>query len=126
MPELERQNRASADVQVLLVSRGEEAANRAKAAQHGLSFPVLLQRQWEISRAYGMFATPVAYLIDEAGVIAREVAVGVEPILALMAEAAAPFTDLAGKRSCPCGKPAGECRCGQPKKRLAAAKRNGH
>ena len=29
-----------------------------------------------------MFATPIAYLTDEAGVIANDIAVGVEPILA--------------------------------------------
>jgi hypothetical protein len=37
-----------------------------------------------------MFATPIAYRIDEAGVIAGEVAAGVEPIRALLARAAAP------------------------------------
>jgi len=26
-----------------------------------------LQQQWEISRRYAMFAAPIAYLIDEAG-----------------------------------------------------------
>jgi hypothetical protein len=46
--------------------------------------PVVLQRQWEISREYGMFATPIAYLMDEQGMIAAEVAVGVEAVLALM------------------------------------------
>lgn len=84
MPRLEQQYRASREVQVLMISRGEEAANRAKAAQHGLTFPVVLQRQWEISREYAKFATPVAYLVDEAGRIAKEAAVGVEPILALL------------------------------------------
>jgi hypothetical protein len=34
-----------------------------------------------------MFATPVAYLIDERGIISHDVAVGVEPILAILAEA---------------------------------------
>jgi hypothetical protein len=60
--------------------------------------------QWEISRRYAMFATPIAYLIDEAGIIARDVAVGVEPILALMAKAKAtgmkrvpPRTEKAGR-----------------------------
>jgi hypothetical protein len=37
-----------------------------------------------------MFATPIAYLIDEAGLIARDVAVGEEAIRALVAEASAP------------------------------------
>jgi len=31
-----------------------------------------------------MFSTPVAYLIDEAGIIAADVAVGVETILTLL------------------------------------------
>jgi hypothetical protein len=30
-----------------------------------------------------MFATPIAYLIDEEGIVVDDVAVGVEPILAL-------------------------------------------
>jgi hypothetical protein len=48
----------------------------------------VLRQQWEISRRYAMFATPVAYLVDERGVITHDVAVGVEPILALMGRAA--------------------------------------
>jgi peroxiredoxin len=89
-PRLEQLARHTPDVQVLIVSRGEEAANRSKAAQHGLTFPVALQRQWEISRLYEMFATPIGYLIDEKGVIAADVAVGVEPILSLVSGATAP------------------------------------
>ena len=84
MPQLEQQYRSSRGIQVLMVSRGEEEANRAKAAQHGLTFPIVLQKQWEISRDYGKFATPIGYLIDEAGIIAKEIAIGVEPILALL------------------------------------------
>jgi hypothetical protein len=73
-----------------MVSKGDEEANRAKAAQHGLTFPIVLQRQWEISREYGKFATPIAYLIDAEGIISKEVAVGVDPILALLAAPAVP------------------------------------
>jgi hypothetical protein len=40
-----------------------------------------------------MFATPVAYLIDEAGVIMRDVAVGTDAILDLVARAKALFHD---------------------------------
>jgi peroxiredoxin len=82
------------DLQVLVVSRRDADANRAKAAKMGLSFPIVLQRQWEISLKYGMFATPVGYLIDEQGTIVRDVAVGVVPILALADEPApAPSSD---------------------------------
>jgi peroxiredoxin len=68
---------------VVMVSRRDDEANRRKAAQHGLTFPIVLQKSWEISRRYAMFATPAAYSIDEQGVVAGDVAVGVEPILAL-------------------------------------------
>jgi peroxiredoxin len=108
MPQLERQYRARRGVQVLMVSRGEVEANRAKAAQHGLTFPIVLQKQWEISREYGKFATPIGYLIDEEGIIAKEVAIGVEPILSLLSEPAIPANgkgkvprrerELAGRR----------------------------
>lgn len=80
------------DLAVVMISRGEVKANRAKIAAHRLTFPVVLQRQWEISREYGIFATPVGYLIDEDGVIAADVATGADAILALVSEA--PVLDI--------------------------------
>src|SRR5207247_1794831 len=71
--ELERFHWTHPEVELVMISRGEPKENRAKVKKHGLSFPVLLQRQREISRLYAMFATPMAYLIDEAGVIAQNV-----------------------------------------------------
>src|SRR5439155_16378994 len=82
-PQLERAYRTGLGGHVLMISRGSAEANRAKVAEYGLSFPVVLQRHWEISRAYGMFATPIGYLIDEHGVVAADVAEGAEAILAL-------------------------------------------
>ena len=69
---------------MVMVSRGEPEENRAKVKEFNLTFPVVLQQQWEISRLYAMFATPMAYLIDEAGVIVNDVATGVEPIAKLL------------------------------------------
>ena len=83
-PQLEQFHLAYPEVAVTIISRGDPKENRAKVKEYGLTFPVALQDQWEISRLYAMFATPIAYLIDEAGIIAADVAVGVEPILALM------------------------------------------
>jgi peroxiredoxin len=80
---------SSASLQVIMISKGEPKENRAKVREHGLTFPILLQQQWEISRRYAMFATPIAYLIDEQGVIIHDVAVGLEPILELLARSAA-------------------------------------
>ena len=70
---------------VVMISRGEPKENRAKVKQHRLTFPVLLQQRWEISRRYAMFATPIAYLIDEHGIIAHDVAMGGDKIQALLA-----------------------------------------
>lgn len=83
-PDLVRLARERDDVQVLMVSRGDPEANRQKAALHGYPFPVLLQKSWEISKQYAMFATPIAYLIDEDGVIDADVAVGNDAILGLV------------------------------------------
>jgi peroxiredoxin len=82
-PQLEKYHREHPDVQVVMISKGEAKENRAKVKEHGLTFPIVLQQQWEISRRYAMFATPIAYLIDEAGIIANDVAVGKEAILQL-------------------------------------------
>src|SRR5262249_49586109 len=89
-PALEQFHRGPAGVQVLMISRRDPEANRQKVAELGLTFPVVLQRHWEISLLYGMFATPIAYLIDEQGVLATDVVVGVQPIQALLATAARP------------------------------------
>jgi hypothetical protein len=45
-----------------------------------------MQKQWEVSRDYAYFATPVAYLIDEAGVIGADVAVGVDGVVDLVTQ----------------------------------------
>jgi peroxiredoxin len=87
-PELERLHRRSPDPQVLVISRGDPESNRAEVAEHGLTFPIALQRHWEISRDYRMFAAPIGYFIDERGVIAADVAVGADAILALAARTA--------------------------------------
>jgi peroxiredoxin len=82
-PGLQQIHAERPDLQVLMVSRRDMEATCAKAAAQGLTFPIVMQRQWEISLKYAMFATPIGYLIDEQGVLLSDVAVGVEPILAL-------------------------------------------
>jgi peroxiredoxin len=85
-PELEKFHREHAELKVVMISKGEPKENRAKVRDFGLTFPVVLQQQWEISRRYAMFATPIAFLIDEVGIIMRDVAVGTDGVLALLAE----------------------------------------
>src|SRR6266850_3294456 len=85
-PQLEEFHRAHPELELVMISNGEAKENRAKVKEHGLSFPVGLQQRWEISRRYAMFATPIAYLIGERGVIMRDVAVGSDAILELLAQ----------------------------------------
>jgi len=87
LPRLEAAAR-DAGVAVLVVSRGTAEANRSKRATLGLTLPIALQAHWEISRLYCKFSTPMAYLIDERGRTAAEVASGGAPILALLSNAA--------------------------------------
>jgi peroxiredoxin len=87
-PQLQEVHLKRPELQVVVVSRRDVAANRAKATALGLSFPIVLQKQWEVSLKYAMFATPIGYLIDEQGILASDVAVGVGPILALAGDGA--------------------------------------
>jgi peroxiredoxin len=83
LPKLENLHRNAEEIQVLLVGRGDVELNREKARNLGLTFPIVLQRSWEVSRAYAMFATPIAYLVSEDGVLMEDVAVAGGAILAL-------------------------------------------
>jgi len=37
-------------IKVVMISKGEPKENRAKVKEHGLTFPIVLQQQWDISR----------------------------------------------------------------------------
>jgi peroxiredoxin len=82
-PQLQELHEERTDLQVVVISRRDTDETRAKAEQLGLTYPVVMQKQWELSLKYGMFATPIGYLIDEQGVLLSDVAVGVAPILQL-------------------------------------------
>jgi peroxiredoxin len=92
-PRLQELHRTRPDLHVVAISRRDTEATRAKAESLGLTYPIVLQKQWEISLKYGMFATPIGYLIDEQGILLSDVAVGLEPILAL---AEAPVSSTRG------------------------------
>ena len=74
-------------LEIVMVSRGPVEENRRKAEAHGVEFRLLVQPGWRVSKEYGIFATPVAFLIDENGVIEREVAKGAPAILRLAQDA---------------------------------------
>jgi peroxiredoxin len=87
MPELASLHKRTPDIEILMISRGNIDTIKAELAERPANFPVAVQKSWEISRRYAKFATPIAYLIDEAGKIVSEVAAGPEPILILLASA---------------------------------------
>ena len=82
---LQEDARAS-DLDLILVGRGEPEANRRKAEEQGIGFPVVVQDRWKLAKEYGIFATPVAFLVGEDGLIARDVAVGHHAIIRLARE----------------------------------------
>ena len=87
-PRLQELHLQQPDLQIVVISRRDDDATRAKADSLGLTYPIVMQKQWELSMKYGMFATPIGYLIDEQGTILKDVAIGIEPILALTGEPA--------------------------------------
>lgn len=90
VPHLNRlHDEGAPDLVLIVVGRGDPEENRRKAEEHHARYPLVLQRHWELSRKYGIFATPVAFLIDRDGVIARDVTQGVPEILALASEVTA-------------------------------------
>jgi peroxiredoxin len=90
---------------IAVVSRGELAANRATAAEHGLTL-VLLQKDREVASAYRYPGTPSAVLVGADGTIASAVRGGAEGVRALLAQA----VGSNGSRSSHDGSPA----IGQP------------
>jgi len=86
LADLQRRYAAGSEVDVVLVSQGDRRTNASMIAKLRVTFPVVLQRQREVSRLYRMFATPVGFLVDERGVIAAPAAIGPERILALIPE----------------------------------------
>jgi peroxiredoxin len=68
---------------IVMVSRGSIEDNLRKQAEHGISFPVVIQRGWSLSREYALFGTPVAYLIDEKGFVEKPPAIGAQQVLTL-------------------------------------------
>ena len=94
-PHLQALHLQRPDLQVVVISRRDADASRAKADSLGLTYPIVVQKQWEVSLKYGMFATPIGYLLDEQGVLLSDVAVGVEPIVALADRPVAPRVSVA-------------------------------
>jgi len=84
-PELARLHREHRNngMALVMIGRGDVEENRRKAKEHSIEFPVVIQQKWKLSKEYGIFATPVAFLINGEGVIEKDVGKGSTEILAL-------------------------------------------
>ena len=93
LPRLKELSRQFPELALVLIGRGDLEENRRLVAEHDVTFPVALQRRWEISLAYGTLAAPVAYQIDAAGYLTAGPAFGGAAILRLALAASTPTTE---------------------------------
>lgn len=100
---LESVHREHPQLGVLAISRGDPQLTRIDIARHDATFAVGLQRHWEVSRRYGIFATPAAFLLDEWGVVSAEVAVGAASINQLLVSAGRAADQMEIARAQPSG-----------------------
>jgi methylamine dehydrogenase accessory protein MauD len=90
MPEIARwQREHDRRLEIVLVASGDQDANRAKAAEHGLQ-RVLLQGGREVADAYQAHGTPMAVVVSPAGVVESPTVGGSEAITTLVAQATRP------------------------------------
>jgi hypothetical protein len=80
LPELSGYLGLGRQARMLVVSRGDAAANLEWLERLGIDCPIAMQKGWETSRDYRILAAPAAYLIDENGAIRAGPAVGAEKI----------------------------------------------
>jgi methylamine dehydrogenase accessory protein MauD len=75
VPELNRV-RDRGEHQVVVVNNGDPDGTRRWAAEVRARFPVFIQEKFVLSRRYEVFATPFAFVIDEAGAVTSKGIVG--------------------------------------------------
>jgi len=92
LPELARwRQMLTGRLAIHVLAAGDEAANRRLSEAHGM--PVLLDQDGRVARAFGVHATPSAFVIDETGRVASPVAAGAPSIEGLIRVALKRRTD---------------------------------
>jgi peroxiredoxin len=94
VPALVELDRAPGGPDVFVVGHGEPARLRRLLAGQRPPFPVVAQEGWSVSRQYGIFTAPSAFLLGPDGVLGPPVARGPE-VADLVARLAAEVGDLA-------------------------------
>jgi len=70
-------------VPVILIARGEPNRIATKFEDASPHVTVLVQQNWEVSRAYASFKLPTGYFVDADGRIGAPVAIGPTEIISL-------------------------------------------
>ena len=83
---------------LVLVSCGDVESNRALLEEYRLDCAVLLQPEGATIEGFARMGTPVAYLLDEKGRVAKPVAVGADAVPELAREAAGRRRRLGSER----------------------------
>jgi hypothetical protein len=76
-----------------MISRGDLDANFAKAREHGLE-PVLIEEEFEVSRALGINGAPGAVRLDAEGRYTAKPSMGTERVGVLLDQLAAVSPEL--------------------------------
>jgi PqqD family protein of HPr-rel-A system len=84
LPELGQWHRERPDMSLAVISRGDVAANRAKAQEHGLDAVLLLQAESEVAWSYEAYATPSMVLVQSDGRVGSPLAKGADAIRILV------------------------------------------
>lgn len=86
LPEVGKwQKEHAARLTIAMITRGTAEANKAKAAEHGLTH-VLLQQDREVSNEFKAFGTPTAVIVRADGTIGSAVSGGAEAIRQLISK----------------------------------------
>ena len=94
LPEIGRLQRdPETPVPLVMISRGDRDANLAKAREHGLE-PVLMEEEFEVSRALGINGAPGAVRLDAEGRYVAKPSMGTERVGTLLDELAAVNPEL--------------------------------
>lgn len=94
LPEIGRlQQDPETPVPLVMISRGDLEANLAKAQEHGLE-PVLIEEEFEVSRALGINGAPGAVRLDAEGRYVAKPSMGTERVGMLLDELAGASLEL--------------------------------
>ncbi|WP_257985150.1 redoxin domain-containing protein [Bacillus sp. T33-2] len=60
------------EIEILAVNMDPKNDVAGYVAEHGLTFPVLLDESEQVSKAYSIFSIPTSFFIDEQGIIRQK------------------------------------------------------